>query len=204
MAKTPKSSAPKTPKATKTSKTAAKASKPSKISPVQKKGSKKEEIFRHVCEQYAIGITEVAKSDVALAVGYKNKRSEKFSKGVAELIKVDGLLSKGGKKDTLSLTDKGKESMPHDLEVSNDPTKVHDRYIEFIESKAKSGAEKVRRLWEILMDRKPHPIAAIAKKLGYNNPRSFGNTKIISIMKEMDLVEGTKEVMFTDKVPAFV
>jgi len=201
MAKARKSVAPKTPKATKT-KTAAKAAKPSKVSPAQKKGSKKDEIFRYVCEQHAVGITEVAKLDVALAVGYKNPRSETFSKSVKELIEVDGLLTKGDEKDIYSLTDEGKASMPDDLEVSNDPIKVYDRYIEFIENKAKMGADKVRPLWEILMDRKPHPIADISEELGYSNPRSFSNTKIIAIMKDMGLVEGKKEVMFTDKVPA--
>jgi hypothetical protein len=202
MAKTMKSTEP---KASKAPKTTAKAAKPSASKPSPAKiGSKKDAIFRHICEQHAMGIQEVAKLDVALAVGNKNPRSDGFLKALKELTTIEGLINKGSKKDTLVLTDKGIAAMPEDLEVSNDPSKVHDRYIEFIEKKAKLGADKVRPCWEILSDRQAHSIPDIAKQLGYSNPRSFQNTKIIAAMKEMELVEpvGKGSVKFTDKVPS--
>ena len=199
MAKSTKSTKP---KAAKTSKSNAKADKPTKSSS-DGKPSKKDEIFRHICEQHAMGIEEVAKLAVAVAIGFKNPRSEGFSKPLKELT-TEELITKGSKKDFLSLTEKGKESMPEDIDASaKDPSQVHDRYIEFIEKRAKGGVDKVRPLWEIMKDFEVHSVSDIAKELGYGNPRSFGNTKIIPAMKEMGLVsdEGKGKIRFTDKVP---
>lgn len=137
--------------------------------------------------------------DVALAAGFKNIRSEGFSKPVKELVS-EGLLDKGSQKDFLRLTQHGIDNMPDDLDKNPDPAAANERYIEFLEKKVKGGADKIRRLWEILSDGQAHAINEIAKKLGYSNPRSFGNTKIIASMKEMGLVEGTGSVKFTNKV----
>ena len=167
--------------------------------------SKKDQIYRYICEQHVMGITEVDKMDAALAVGNRNPRSEGFSKAVKELGAIDGVITKGNKKDTLTLTEKGIQSMPKDLDMSSggDPSKIHDRYIEFIQGKIKLGSDKVRAVWEIFMDRQAHTINGIAAKLGYNNPRSFANTKIVQEMKKAGLVEnaGKGQIRFTDKVP---
>lgn len=199
MAKPTKSTKP---NAAKTSKSNAKAGKPTKSSCVGKP-SKKDEIFKYICEQHVMGIEEVAKLDVAIAIGFKNPRSEGFSKPLKELT-TEGLVTKGSKKEFLSLTETGVESMPDDIDASaKDPSQVHDRYIEFLEKKAKGGVDKIRPLWEILKDFEVHSVSDIAKELGYGNPRSFGNTKIIPAMKDMGLVsdEGKGKIRFTDKVP---
>jgi AraC-like DNA-binding protein len=148
-----------------------------------------------------MGVTESDKSEIALAVGYKNPRSENFSKAFRELVDDGTFRKAGGGKDKVSLTARGESMIPKDLEVSNDPSKIHQRYIEFVEKKVKVGSDKVRRVWNILQDRKEHPIADLATALGYSNPRSFGNTKIIAVMREAGLVEGKGGVMFTSKVP---
>jgi hypothetical protein len=193
MAKSTSSPKAKTAKA---SKPVAKASKPSKNPGNQ---AKKDKIFRFICEQHVIGITEVDVMDIALAVGNKNVRSEGFTSPLKELAEVDGLISKGNGK--VSLTEQGIKAIPDDLEISNDPSKIHDRYIEFIETKAKIGKDKVRPLWQMLMDWQEHRIDDLAKELGYGNPRSFANTKIVAAMKEASLVEGKGVIKFTDKVP---
>lgn len=167
-------------------------------------GSKKDQMYRYICEQHVMGITQVSKMDVALAVGNTNTRSEGFAKPLKALDKDDGLITAGTEKDSVVLTEKGIQGIPKDLQVSNDPSKTHERYIKFIESKAKFGADKVSQVWEVLMDRKPHRINDIATKLGYNNPRSFANTKIVQVMKDAGLVEdvGKGAIQFTKKVPA--
>lgn len=149
-------------------------------------------------------IKQVDKLDVAIAVGNKNPRSEGFAKAIKQLTKDDGLITSGNGKDSLTLTQKGIQSIPKDLEVSTDPSKIHDRFVEFIQGKAKMGSDKVRPLWEILMDRKPHSVKNIATELGYKNPRSFANTKIIQAMKEVGLVDdaGNGAIQFAAKVPA--
>ena len=55
-------------------------------------------------------------------------------------------------------------------------------------------------MWELLSDRKAHSVNSIAETLGYKNPRSFGNTKIIAAMKEAGLVEnvGKGAIQFTE------
>lgn len=195
-------SAPKTPKATKASKTTPKAARPSKVTPSKSYSSKKDQIFRYICKQYVMGIVEVDKMGLALAVDNKNPRSEGFHKSVHELLN-ENILQKGQKKDTFSLTDKGIKTVPKDLEMSKDldPASIHNHFIGFIQDSVKMGADKVPQLWEILMDFEPHSIVDISKDLGYGNPRSFSNTKIISTMKDMGLIDGKKDVMFTDKVP---
>ena len=190
-------------KVVKASKTTAKTSKPSSKS---SSSTKKDQIFRYICEQHVMEITQVDKMDVALKVGNKNPRSEGFANAIKELTKTDGLITSGDTKDSITLTEKGIQAIPKDLEVSNDPSSVHDRYIDFIQQKAKMGADKVRPLWEILMDRKAHKVDDIAQKLGYKNPRSFMNTKIIQAMKDTGLLEQVERgvVRFTAKVPVVV
>jgi hypothetical protein len=192
-----KSTSPSKSKAVKASKTVAKASKP----PKKADKAKKVKIFRYVCEQHVMGVAKVSVMDIALAVGNTNVRSEGFSLPMKELADDDKLISKG--LTGVSLTDKGIEAIPDDLEVSNDPSKIHDRYIAFIENKVKMGKDKVRTLWDLLMDRQAHLINDLSTELGYTNPRSFANTKIISAMKETGLVEsaGKGTIRFTDKVP---
>jgi hypothetical protein len=193
-----KSTSPPKAKAAKASnKPVAKASKPSKNPPGSK--AKKDKIFRFICEQHVMGITEVDVMNIALAVGNKNVRSEGFTSPLKELGEVDGLITKGNGK--VSLTEHGIKAIPDDLEISNDPSKIHDRYIEFIETKAKLGKDKVHPLWQILMYWPEHRINDLAKELGYGNPRSFANTKIVAAMKEASLVEGKGVIKFTDKVP---
>lgn len=164
---------------------------------------KKDQIFRYICEQHVMGVAEVDKLQVAFGVGNKNPRSEGFAKALKELMTDDGLVTTGSKKDSLALTDDGINSMPDDMAVSNDPSKIHDQYIDFIKKEAKGGSDKVRPLWGILMDFKPHAVNDISETLGYGNPRSFGNTKIVAAMKKMKLVAnvGKGSIQFTDKVP---
>eukprot|EP00536_Pseudo-nitzschia_multiseries_P003600 jgi/Psemu1/302048/fgenesh1_kg.56_\ len=79
---------------------------------------------------------------------------------------------------------------------------VHERFLVQLEQKCSCGAEKVRSLWDILKDRKVHKVNDVAKQLGYGNPRSFGNTKIIPLMKSMGLVSneaGKGNVQMSDK-----
>ena len=197
------SSSPSKAKVSKAFKTTAKAPK-KKVSKAKGGSSdKKAQIYRYICEQHAMGITEVDKLQLAFGVGNKNPRSEGFAKSLKELISDDGLVKAGSTKDSLALTDKGINAMPDDLDVTNDPSKMHDQYIEFIKKEAKAGFDKVRPLWEILLDFKPHAINDISETLGYTNPRSFGNTKIVAAMKKMGLVEnvGKGSIQFTDKVP---
>lgn len=206
MAKTSASSSkPKAAKAAKSSTKKAKSSSPKNKASGQ--GPKKDLLFRFFCEQHTMEIKEVSKVDASLAIGYQNPRSEGFGKALKELMDVDGLVTKGSGKDTFALTDAGIQAIPEDLQVcSKDPTEAHDRYIGFIEKKIKVGSDKVRRVWEILVDGQAHSINDISEKLGYKNTRSFGNTKIIPTMKEMELVEaaGKGAVKFTKKVPGLV
>lgn len=201
MAKSSASSSSPKPKAVKATKTTAKTPKSSSSS--SSKGSKKDQIFRHLCEQHVMGVTEVDKAGVAFAVGYTNPRSEGFTKALKELIKKAGTVMAGTTKESITLTQKGIQEIPQDLEVSNDPSSMHDRYIKLIENKAKMGADKVQPLWQILMDGKPHKVNDISIALGYKNPRSFANTKIIQAMKAAGLVKevGKGAIQFTDKVP---
>lgn len=185
-----------------------KSSSASSSSKTAKGSSKKDQIFLYICQQHAMGMTEVNKLDVSLAVGNKNPRSEGFANALRELMNVDrtvGTADSGGKKDRLRLTERGIASIPAGMEMTTDPTRVHERYIEFVQQKVKLGADKVRSFWEILQqDRtQPRSVKDIATKLGYNNPRSFGNTKIVAVTKELGLVEdaGKGLVQFTDKVP---
>lgn len=111
-------------------------------------------------------------------------------------------MGKGSKKESFSLTQEGINKMPSDLDTTNaDPSATRDRYVEFVAKKLKCGVDKIRKLWDILSDREDHAITEIASELGYSNPRSFGNTKIVATMKEMGLVEGKGRINFTDKVP---
>lgn len=188
-------------KSTKVGKSA-KVAKPS--SPKGPRGSPKaveDLVFRMVCENHVMGIKDTLKLDLALKAGYVNPRSETFAKAVQAHTK-EGVFTRGAEKDSLSLTDKGVERIPKDLKpASRTNREIHDHYISFLEKKAKIGGDKIRSLWGILQDRKVHAIIDIATALGYNNPRSFSNTKIISTMKEIGVAEdsGKGRIVLTDK-----
>mmetsp|Transcript_14927 Transcript_14927/g.41277 ORF Transcript_14927/g.41277 Transcript_14927/m.41277 type:complete len:206 (+) Transcript_14927:239-856(+) len=165
--------------------------------------TKKNAIFRYMCEQHAMQITEMDKRDIGLAVGNENTRSEGFHKPFKQL-QADGLIATttAGGKDTFGLTDEGIQKIPKDLTTTKgDPTTKRNRYIEFVEKRVKMGKDKVRPLWGILKDGKSHTVKDISNQLGYTNPRSFGNTKMITILKDMKLVEdaGKGAVQFTAK-----
>ena len=153
----------------------------------------KDIVFKMLCENHGVGIKEVQKMALASEAGYGNPRSEMFLKAIKSLTQDDGLITKGGSKDTFALTEKGVKNIPEDMKVDpnapRDHTKLHNSYIKMIEKKAKGGKDKIPQVWDILKDREVHSIPDIAKELGYSNPRSFVNTKILAAMKEMELIE---------------
>lgn len=198
--KTAKADKPKAVKAAKSS--AAKAKKPSQ-GPRKSPKEVKDAVFHALCEQSILGVDEMSKLDLAMPNGYQNPRSEGFTKIIKEL-REEGLIENGSKKDHLKLTEKGKGLIPKDLVAEpKDISEVHERYINLIVKKLGNKSEdKVRQVWKILSDRKEHGIESLAKDLGYNNPRSFANTKIIATMKEAEIaMAGTQKgtVVFTNK-----
>lgn len=158
-------------------------------------------IFRNVCENHVLGITSTPKQDLALASGYKNPKSDTFAKAIQGHMK-DGIFTRGDVKDSVALTEKGVARIPRDMvPTGKSNADLHEHYIDMITKKVKMGADKVRPLWAILKDRKAHSVNDLATKLGYSNPKSFGNTKILSIMNGIGLTEnaGRGSVIFTNK-----
>lgn len=156
-------------------------------------------VFRFMCNEHTFGMTEWTRQDLANAVGFGNPRTEKFARGLKMLMAEEGLAVNGAKKGTLILShlgiaEKPVESRPKTL------ADIHERFLEQLEKKAACGANHVRPLWKILEDRKSHTIDAIARQLGYSNPRSFLNTKILGLMVAMGLLtKASKSVKMTDK-----
>jgi hypothetical protein len=156
-------------------------------------------VFRFMCDEHGFGMTEWTREDLANAVGFGNPRSEKFAKGLKMLMAEEGLAVNGPKKGTvvlshLGIAEKPVESRPKTL------ADVHERFLEQLEKKAARGANHVRPLWNILEDRKSHTIDAISRQLGYGNPRSFLNTKILGLMVSMGLLtKASNSVKMTDK-----
>jgi hypothetical protein len=161
----------------------------------------KDFIFRSACENHAMGIKDTTKMDLALKAGYGNPRSDTFAKAIQALVS-GGLFMKGAAKESFALTEKGEGKIPSDIMKSapKSNSEMHEHYVAFLEKKVKLGAQNVRPLWDLLKDRKPHTINDLSKKLGYGNPRSFANTKIIPLMKEMGLAEdsGKGSIVLTD------
>ena len=148
-----------------------------------------------------MGFKEVSKIDVGLENGYTNPRTETFTKVLKSLQDDEGLIQNCGKKDHVALTAKGEKNVPSDLAFQpKSLSDLHDKYITLITKKVKGGQNKVRPLWDILMDREEHCIEQVDKRLGYGNPRSFLNTKIIQTMKEAGFAEGGNgKVYLADK-----
>ena len=156
-------------------------------------------VFRFMCEEHSFGMTEWTREELASAVGFNNCRTEKFTRGLQILMKQKGLAENGSKKGTLVISPRGvaqkpPESQPKTLED------VHNRFIEQLRKKAASGPDKVPLVWEILKGRQWHDIKDIAKTLGYGNPNSFKNTKIMKLMEQMGIVKREKSrYQMTDK-----
>lgn len=155
-----------------------------------------EAIFKFICEEHAFGMTEWNRADLASAIGFGNPRTEKFAHGLKILL-CDGRVETRNK-GIIVLSDKGIAEKPKDVQPKT-LEEVHERYIKQLEAKATS-AKCVRGLWEILSDRETHNIDEIAGELGFTNPRSFMNTKVIGLMEKMGLVtKKGKNVTMTDK-----
>jgi len=162
-------------------------------------------MYKFMCEEHSLGVTEWSKIELANAVGYTSPRSDKCGKGFKVLVVDEKLAEKGScskSSDTLVLTANGIHQKPVDSKPK-DINDVHTRFIKGVEKKVKMGSNKVRPLWEILMNRQVHDIKAVSEMLGYKNPRSFENTKIIATMKDMGLVTnndlGKGKIQITNK-----
>jgi hypothetical protein len=200
-----KPSAPKKDKVVKASKKpVSKAAKPAKSMAAGKTARNtptkaQDGMFQFLCEQHTFGVTEVGKDQLASIVGYQNPRSEGFTKAIKALMN-DGIICKGGEKDTFALTEAGIAKKPAEVRPTN-ISDLHDHYIEFLGKRIKAGKDKLRPLWNLLADRQAKGVKKLSEELGYKNPVSFSNTKIIATMKEMKLLEdaGKGMVKMTDK-----
>jgi AraC-like DNA-binding protein len=158
--------------------------------PARNKTSNEEtrtKMFQFLCEQHTFGLTQVSKLELAIRVGYKNPRSATFAHTLKGLV-TDGLIGKGYTKDTLCLTPEGIAQKPAQPAPQN-LSELHNCYIQFLEKKVTLGKAKVRPAWQLLANGEAKEIQQLAKELGYNNPRSFANTKIIAAMKEINVLE---------------
>eukprot|EP00537_Pseudo-nitzschia_pungens_P011025 CAMPEP_0172384146 /NCGR_PEP_ID=MMETSP1061-20121228/1945_1 /TAXON_ID=37318 /ORGANISM="Pseudo-nitzschia pungens, Strain cf. pungens" /LENGTH=229 /DNA_ID=CAMNT_0013112669 /DNA_START=228 /DNA_END=917 /DNA_ORIENTATION=+ len=157
-------------------------------------------VYAFMCNEHSFGMTEWSRLELANAIGYANPRSDKFAKGLKILVSEAGLAEKGSVGGSLVLSKTGIADMPKDCGAKT-LGDVHERFLVQLEQKCKLGSDKVRTLWGILKDRKVHKVSAVAKELGYGNPRSFGNTKLIPLMKSMGLVNeaGKGNVQMSDK-----
>lgn len=157
-------------------------------------------VFDFMCGEHSFGMEQWSKTDLACALGYSNPRSDKFAKALSLLTKTQGLAEKGSAKDTLKLTAKGLAAKPGETTPAT-LEEVHERFLARLNGKAKCTAANIRTVWDVLADRKVHGVASLSSKCGYSNPRSFGNTKLIPLMKTMGLVEdaGKGKIKMTDK-----
>ena len=151
----------------------------------------KDAVFRSICERFSMGVKEASKAEVGLENGYTNPRSDTLLKVIKALLDEDLIQNCGKKKDHYTLTTKGEKNIPSELAFQpKSLADLHEKYVTLLMKKVKGGQNKIRSLWEILLDRKEHSIAEVAERLGYRNPRSFQNTKIIQTMKEAGIAEG--------------
>jgi len=162
-------------------------------------------MYKFMCEEHSFGITEWSKIELADAVGFTSPRSDKCGKGFKVLVIEEKLAEKGNcskSSDTLVLTANGILQKPI-ISKPKDINEFHNRLINGVEKKVKIGSNKVRPLWEILKNRQVHDIKTVSVMLGYKNPRSFENTKIIATMKDMGLVSnndlGKGKIQITNK-----
>jgi hypothetical protein len=183
-------STPKKPKATKKSQSSGASNSSRGTSGNKSPEDVQDRIFRIVCENHVLGIKDTPKIELALSAGYGNPRSDGFAKAVQAHIKND-IFMKGERKDSLALTNKGVSQIPRDMAppTTKSNAELHEYYITLLLKKVKLGSDKVRPLWTILKDRKAHSVKDLATDLGYGNPKSFDNTKIVSLMKDMGLAE---------------
>ena len=154
--------------------------------------------YAFMCTEHAFGMTEWTREELATALGYSNPKSDKIHKGIKHLLNEDGLAEGKGK---LRLSEKGLSQMPVE-EKPKSLAEVHERFITQLEQKASAGGKKkVRELWKILKDRKSHKTEDLAKQLGYSNVKSFGNTKLLTLMTKLELITKTSKssVKMTDK-----
>lgn len=161
-------------------------------------------LFAFMCDELSFGMNEWTREYLAHSVGFGNPRTEKFAKGLKILVSEEAYVGMGKKKGAVCLTPLGiANKIANEDSSSNQPKTLadfHDRFIAQLERKATKGAGKVRGLWKILEDRKPHTTDEIAKRLGYTNKSSFGNTKLLVLMDGMGLVTRTRgSVTMTDK-----
>jgi len=142
---------------------------------------------------------EWTRAELASEVGFGSAKTEKFTKGIALLVKEKKLAESGSKKASLVLSELGISQVPPETKPKT-LEEIHNRFQEHLKKKAKSSAGKVPEIWAILADRKSHDIKDIAKELGYGNPNSLKNTKILQMMETMALVvKDENSYKMTDK-----
>jgi hypothetical protein len=177
------------------------------------KPEKVQEVYQKILEELAskraVGIEKIDLHAMALAVGYKNPRSDAVFEAM-KLLKKDGLMNKN--KVECWLTDKGVEEKVTEEEVPEDPDAVLEHYWNALDSQlatnkkaGKTAREKAKDLWDLLSDGKVHNEAAVFRVTGYSVWNTTGLEQIMKHMKQLELVtkDKKKSLQLTDKVFPF-
>jgi len=170
-------------------------------------GSKHDKVKASIMKQLAdelsvFGKEDLPKKDLVGLVGYKHENTKAFAHALKEL-KKEGLvtLSSG----FVCLTAKGKDQIPQDTTPpAQDNEGARDRFFKILAKKV-SQMVKLKEIWTILADGKPHKVDDIVSALGYTHTNTKGFAVPKAALKKMDLIEdaGKGSIRLTDKALPF-
>lgn len=180
-----KSAAAKKPAATNAKKAAAVVTNNSK--PV------KQVFLDHIHKLDGLGMKGSVKTlSVAQACGYKSVETKSF-RSVKKMLKDEGLIQISG--DTVQLTEKAIAKLPKDTVTPKSNGHFHTMI------KDHFGNDKnIVALVDALADGGSHSNLAAAQKLGYKSVESHGFRDAKKALKEVEFLEGTKQIQLTDKM----
>ena len=144
-------------------------------------------ILQAMADLYAVGVTSASLHAVAAQAGYKGIEGKAFRTAVKQL-RDAGIINRT--KDEIELTEKGiKEEMPEAATVP-DSSAMQAKLLEHIlKEKGVPSEEKTTKVYNCLLDGKPHSKKDLAKLAGYAGDDSKPFRNLMKRMLTLKIVE---------------
>ncbi|CAB9516686.1 expressed unknown protein [Seminavis robusta] len=169
-----------------------------------------EKLLEELVKNYKFGLKEVPLDTLASKLNYKNVRSDAIA-AAKKLMKADDKaeLVSGGK--ACQLTEIGVKEFVPDEKVAESPEEALTQFWTHLTMKLSSdkktsndkALDSAKKMWDLLATGKAFTKQELCDVTHWSMVRSTGFPEIIKAMKDLQFVDGEKELSFTDKLFPF-
>jgi hypothetical protein len=171
--------------------------------PIEKYEAVEKKIIRVVAElRVVLRKDDVPKKLLVVMSGYSHMKSKGFAKAITKLT-TDGIVQRSpSETGSVQFTKRGVELISPECIVPSihSNSQVQERLLEIIYKKKGTPVDRVKKIWNCLLDGRAHSIPELLTASGYNHTNSKGFANMLSNLKELELTTqpGNKMLKLTD------